>query len=153
MVLICQRMNSKDKVGQKRKEDRGNYLSIKMHHILFTFHFLFPINRTPPSKLELICKSCWGGADPCTLHIAHCTMHIVHCTLHIAHCTMHIAHCTLHIVHCAVHSAHLAGCQISEEHPGPGDLHFFQTPLRSVKKNVSSSECQKKRTNIANCYE
>ena len=60
-------MNSKDKVGQKRKEDRGNYLSIKMHHILFTFHFLFPINRTPPVKLCQKKRILFGVSKKCII--------------------------------------------------------------------------------------
>ena len=91
---FAQRIDSKDKVGQKRKEDRGKLLLNQ--NASHTFYFSFPLPHQPHSTFKV-------GID----------LQII---LRRSR--------SMYIAHCAVHSAHLAGCQISEEHPG-WPSHFF----------------------------
>ena len=136
MVSICQCINSKDKEGQKRKEDRGKLpLNQNASH---TFYFSFPLPHQPHSTFKVGIDLQIMLRRSRSMYIAHCSLHNAHCTLHIAHCTLHNAHCSLHIAHCTLCSAQCALSWMPDLWGAPG------AGWPSLFSN-SSSECQKKR--------
>ena len=145
MISICQRIYSKDKVGQKRKEDRGKLpLNQNASH---TFYFSFPLPHQPHSTFKV-------GIDLQIMLRRSRSMYIAHCSLHNAHCTMSCA-CNLHVVSlCAkLPSWHLVGCQVKWGCIKATNLHSIgiaqSTLLLLLCKNGSSSAtCCAKMANI-----